>query len=151
MTLCGLFVIDLLPSVFVMTVAFSPDLPLTALFCWRFLRPNFVPLVSIVGLSLVVDILIFDHVFGLQLIVFMTMTACADAARRLPLVADSRAGTFAFFTMAAALCSLIDWGGNSLAFGAPLAVEHSLLSFLATVALYPLVIWIVEAIHRLLP
>lgn len=142
--LCG--ILAGLPVRLPLPVPLSPDLPLMAVFYWTIYRPDLMPPSVILAAGLLLDLLAGGPV-GITSLAFLLVSGVLMTQRRV-FLSKPFAVTWWGFALIATLVAAIRWAMAALIAGRSVPLAEPTGQLLATVALFPLVAWVLVVTQR---
>ncbi|HEX9809020.1 MAG TPA: rod shape-determining protein MreD [Alphaproteobacteria bacterium] len=129
--------------------AVVPMLVLAAVFFWAVHHPRLLPPAVVFAVGLVLDILS-GAPMGQGAVVLLAAYGVAASQRRF-FHEKSFAQVWAGFVIVALLASILAWALALVAGGPLLPPRAAVFQYLLTVAVYPLVTWVLHGVQRLVP
>lgn len=128
--------------------AVSPGLALMSVHYWTLSRPGLLPAPVVFGIGLFQDMLS-GAPAGLNALLLLLAYGIAASQRRV-FNGKSFSVVWAGFAMAAAAVAMAQWLAMSILAGRFLAPHPAVMQFVLTVAIYPLLAWLLVQSHRAL-
>ena len=141
-------VISVTPIPVPYSVAIAPSLPLMAVYYWVVLRPELMPRTAVFAIGLVHDALI-GAPLGVNALVLLLAHAILSSQRRY-LVGKSFWLFWLGFVILAPAAGALTWVLMSILRGALVAPDATLFNLLMTIAVFPLLAWILFHTQRAL-